>query len=300
MRTYYSDTFPLPLPTGHRFPIDKYQRLRERLEQTQTQGTIELIEAPSITLEQLGRVHTVEYLDQLRQGTLSPLAQRRIGFPWSEGMVRRCFHSAGGTLAAARAALEDGIAVHLAGGTHHAFPDSGQGFCVFNDVAVAVRTLIAEQRIERSVVIDCDVHQGNGTAAIFQKDQSTFTFSMHGANNFPFRKCAGDFDIALPDGTEDAGYLQTLQHALARQLPLAQADCVFYLAGADPFAGDRFGKLALTKSGLGHRDRLVIEACQAAKVPLTIVMAGGYATEIEDIVDIHARTVELAAQLPAD
>ncbi len=296
MKAFFSDSFPLPLPTEHRFPLDKYRRLRERIVSDSLARSIHLVEAPAVTHAQLALVHTPEYLDQVWQGTLTPLAQQRIGFPWSAEMVRRCRHSAGGTLAAARVALREGIAVHLAGGTHHAFPDGGQGFCVFNDVAVAIRTLVAERQLRRSVVIDCDVHQGNGTAAIFAADPFTFTFSMHGANNFPFRKCHGDLDLGLPDGTEDDAYSEALRQALTRQLPISDADGVFYLAGADPFVGDRYGKLALTKHGLAHRDQMVIDACRSAAVPLTIVMAGGYARDIDDIVDIHAQTVTLAAQ----
>ena len=189
------------------------------------------------------------------------------------------------------------IAVHLAGGTHHAFSDAGQGFCVFNDVAVAAKVLLAEGLARQVLVIDCDVHQGNGTASIFAGDNTVFTFSIHGDRNFPFRKCQGDLDIALSDGTDDPVYLDVLQRALNEQLPLAQADCVFYLAGADPFAGDRLGRLSLTKAGLSARDELVLGACRALDKPVTVVMAGGYARNIDDIVDIHARTVRIAASV---
>lgn len=299
MKAFYSDTFELPLPAGHRFPIAKYRCLRQRLERDHGHEPLELLAAPAVTRDQLKRVHTSDYLEQLFGGTLTALAQRRIGFPWSERLVRRCLHSAGGTLAAARAALGQRVATHLAGGTHHAFADSGQGFCVFNDVAVAIRTLAAEGQIERAVVIDCDVHQGNGTAAIFSRDDEVFTFSMHGANNFPFRKWDGDLDIALEDDTQDQAYLAALASAIERELPLSSADCVFYLAGADPYAGDRYGKLSLTKDGLAARDQLVIQACQSHRVPLTIVMAGGYADNVKDIVDIHTHTVLMAARAAA-
>ena len=296
MKAFYSDTFELPLPIGHRFPISKYRRLRERLQQDHPHEPVQLFEAPAVTREQLALVHTDDYLDRLFQGQLSALEQRRIGFPWSPGMVERCLHSAGGTLAAALAAGDERCAVHLAGGTHHAFPDSGQGFCVFNDVAIAIRTLRAADQLRRAVIIDCDVHQGNGTAAVFADDETVFTFSMHGANNFPFRKHEGDLDIALSDGTGDDEYLTQLAEALDRRLPLAGADRVFYLAGADPYEGDRYGKLALSKAGLAERDRLVMAACLERCIPLTIVMAGGYAEQIDDIVDVHAQTVVLAAR----
>jgi acetoin utilization deacetylase AcuC-like enzyme len=210
-------------------------------------------------------------------------------------MVRRCRHSAGGTLAAARSALEDGIGVHLAGGTHHAFADAGQGFCVFNDVAVATRVLTAQGLMRRAVVIDCDVHQGNGTASMFAGDDRLFTFSMHGDRNFPFRKCEGDLDIALADGTGDEPYLNILREVVRDRLPLDGADCVFYLAGADPYVYDRFGRLALTKVGLAARDQVVLDACRRRGIPLVVVMAGGYAANLDDIVDIHAKTVQLAA-----
>ncbi len=296
MRAYYSDVFELPLPDGHRFPVDKYRRLRLRVATFADALGIRLVEAPAARMSELALTHTDEYLRKVRQGQLTALEQRRIGFPWSEAMVRRCRHSAGGTLAAASAALDDGVGVHLAGGTHHALADAGQGFCVFNDVAVATRVLMAQGRMRRAVAIDCDVHQGNGTAALFAGDDRLFTFSMHGDRNYPFRKCEGDLDIALADGTEDEAYLSTLRAVVGDQLPLDGADCVFYLAGADPYVDDRFGRLALTKAGLAARDQIVLEACRRRQIPLVIVMAGGYAANLEDIVEIHAKTVELAAK----
>jgi acetoin utilization deacetylase AcuC-like enzyme len=291
LRVYYSDTFELPLPDGHRFPIEKYRLLRERLEKASFRNQLEFCLPNAATDDQLLLVHTADYLDKLNYGTLSRIEERRIGFPWSLRMVERSRHSTGATIGAARAALEDRAAVHLAGGTHHAFPDHGQGFCVFNDVAVAIRLLQAEKLIRRAVVIDLDVHQGNGTAAIFADDPAVFTFSMHGERNFPFTKCNGDLDIALPDGTADETYIDALRDALECGLPLADADAVFYLAGADPYEHDRFGKLKLTKAGLAKRDQLVIESCNRHRLPLTVVMAGGYAKTVEDVAEINATTI---------
>lgn len=295
MRAFFSDFVRLPLPAGHRFPIDKYRRLRERVTPEASQQDIRLCEAPAATSAEVSTVHTLQYLRKLRQGELTHVEQRRIGFPWSPQLVTRSLHSAGGTVAAARAAMTDGVAVHLAGGTHHAFADSGQGFCVLNDVAIAVRALMAERRIERALVIDCDVHQGNGTADIFGRDPRVFTFSMHGDRNFPFRKRTGDLDVSLPDGADDDDYLRLVYDALEHRLPLQHADVVFYLAGADPYVHDRLGRLNLTKRGLAERDRAVLHACRARSIPTVVVMAGGYARQIDDIVEIHANTVRIAS-----
>ena len=291
MQVFFSDTFELPLFPNSRFPIDKYRQLRERLQASVHRDRFTFRVPTPATDDQLLLVHTSEYLDKLKQGAHSPVDHQRIGFPWSEELVERSRRSTGGTIAAARAALVDGVGVHLAGGTHHAFPDRGQGYCVFNDVAVAIRVLQAEALISRAVVIDLDVHQGDGTAAIFADSTNVFTFSMHGAGNFPPDKCASDLDIALPDGTGDELYLAALREALADSLPLAKADVVFFLAGADPYEGDRFGKLKLSKEGLRTRDGLVWSACRAHSLPVAVVMAGGYAKSIDDIVDIHAATV---------
>ncbi len=291
MKVFYSDTFELPLPSGHRFPIEKYRLLRERLADSEFGYRLEFCFPAAATDEEILLVHTAEYLDKLKQGSLSQIEERRIGFPWSPEMVERSRRSTGATIGAARAALDSFVGVHLAGGTHHAFSDHGQGFCVFNDVAVAVRVLQTEGRIRRAVVIDLDVHQGNGTASIFANDPWVFTFSMHGARNFPFAKCESDLDIGLPDETGDEPYLAILRDAVESQLPLASADIVFYLAGADPYKHDRFGKLKLTKAGLAERDRVVFDACRRREIPLTVVMAGGYAKSVEDVVTIKATTV---------
>lgn len=295
MHLFYSDTFELPLPTGHRFPMPKYTRLRERLKDAGS-ATFQLLEAPAATDAELLRVHTAAYLTAIKEGTLTREEQRRIGFPWSPQMIERTRRSVGGTLAAARSALQSGIAVHLAGGTHHAYADAGQGFCVFNDAAVAARALQAENSIRRVLILDCDVHQGNGTAAIFERDTSVFTFSIHGAKNFPFRKHPGDLDIALPDNTGDAVYLAALRQGVKAALERSEPDFVIYLAGADPYVGDKLGRLALSKEGLARRDRFVFETTTAMGLPTAVAMAGGYAPDIDDIVDIQTQTVTLAAE----
>ena len=226
-------------------------------------------------------------------GTLSEREVRRIGLPWSPELVERSRRSVGGTVEACRAALSDGIAVSLSGGTHHAFADHGEGFCIFNDCAVAARTVQAEDRVRRVVIIDCDVHQGNGTAAILADDPTVFTFSIHGAKNFPFHKERSDLDLELADGADDATYLAALTAGMDAALAAARADLAIYLAGADPFVDDALGRLALSKAGLAERDRLVLDRCRRAGLPVAVVMAGGYARQIQDTVDIHLETVRI-------
>lgn len=296
MKIYYCDHFVLPLPDGHRFPMAKYALLRERVAASDLGLAHELVVPPPASDDELLRVHTPEYVEHVTRGTLSEAEVRRIGFPWSPQLVERARRSVGGTVSACRSALEDGVAVNLAGGTHHAFAGRGEGFCVFNDAAVAARAMQAENRARRILVIDCDVHQGNGTAAIFADDPSVFTFSIHGANNYPFSKVSGDLDIALPDGTSGPAYLDALRDALARALKAAQPELAIYLAGADPFERDRFGKLALTAADLAERDRVVFDRCLSEDVALAAVMSGGYANDVEDIVDIHFATVQTAAR----
>lgn len=296
MQIFATDAFVLPLPSGHRFPMDKYARLRARVEAAAL-GDLQV--PPAATREQLGLAHDPDYIERVHAGTLSARETRELGFPWSPAMVERSLRSTGATIAACRAALTDGLAVNLAGGTHHAFRDRGEGYCVFNDAAVAARVMQAEARATDVLVIDCDVHQGNGTAAIFADDPSVFTLSLHGARNFPFIKPASDLDVHLPDGTGDADYLRHLSDALADALPRSRATLAIYLAGADPFLGDRLGRLALTKEGLAARDHLVLTTCRDANIPVAVTMAGGYAHDIDDIVDIHYTTVALAARLAA-
>jgi acetoin utilization deacetylase AcuC-like enzyme len=293
VRIYYSDHFVLPLPSGHRFQMSKYALLRERVLASDYGAGCLVPEAAHD--EEITRAHCPAYLARVVTGTLSAEEQHAIGFPWTPQMAERSRRTSGATIAAARAALRDGTAANLAGGTHHAFRDRGGGFCVFNDSAIAARALQAESLVERVVIIDCDVHQGNGTAAIFRNDPSVFTFSIHGANNFPFAKEAGDLDIELADGSGDREYLDALEGGLAEALARAEADLAIYLAGADPYLDDRLGRLALTKQGLLGRDRMVFEACQRAGLPVAVTMAGGYARDIADTVEIQFNTIETAA-----
>lgn len=306
MRAYYSDRFVLPLPVGHRFPMIKYARLRERCLAEGVLRPGDLREPPAATWDELMLVHEPAYVAAARDGTLTPMEVRRIGFPWSPEMIERSRRSSGATIQAARTALDEaaargwGVAVNLAGGTHHACPDHGEGFCVFNDAAVAIRVLQREGRIGRAVVIDCDVHQGNGTAAAFRADPSVFTFSIHGSKNFPFRKERSSLDVELPDGAGDDAFLAALELHVPHILHDFRPDLAVYLAGADPWREDRFGRLGMSKEGLLERDRLVLGACRHAGVPVAVAMAGGYARDTEDTVDIHLRTIRLCARLWAE
>ncbi|MEM6456114.1 MAG: histone deacetylase [Acidobacteriota bacterium] len=266
MRAYYCDHFVLPLPDRHRFPMRKYRQLREAVVADGVVDRDDLRVPEAAARDDLLRAHDADY-------------------------VARVF---AGTLAACRAARRDGCAVNLAGGTHHAGPDHGEGFCVFNDAAVAARTLQANGEATQVLIVDCDVHQGNGTASIFRDDPSVFTLSLHGRRNFPFRKSTSDLDVAFEDDTGDDVYLAALDDALDQALTRAAADLVIYIAGADPFAGDRLGRLALSKAGLAARDRRVIDRCRDADLPVAVAMAGGYAPDIQDIVDIHLATVRAA------
>lgn len=294
MRLFYTDVFVLPLPAGHRFPMEKYARLRQHLLASGDFAESDFHLPPAASDEELARAHAPGYIRQVVDGSLPEPMQKAIGFPWSAGMVERSRRSAGATLAACRAALSDGVAANLAGGTHHAFHDRGEGFCVFNDAAVAARAMQAEGRAERILIVDCDVHQGNGTASILRDDPSIFTFSIHGARNFPFTKETSDLDIELPDGCGDAAYLQHLDDGLSTAFDLARAQLVIYLAGADPYLDDRLGRLSLSIAGLIERDRQIFSRCRQADVPVAIAMAGGYARQIDDTVAIHANTVRLA------
>jgi acetoin utilization deacetylase AcuC-like enzyme len=294
---YYADTFVLPLPPGHRFPMAKYARLRERLASCGEFRPDDFRVPDGATDAQILRAHCPRYLGRVKDGTLSPREVREIGFPWSAAMVERSRRSAGATVAAARDALVQGWSANLAGGTHHAFRDRGEGFCVFNDAAIAARALQAEAGIARVAVIDCDVHQGNGTASILRGDDSVFTFSIHGARNFPFAKEAGDLDIELADGTGDAEYLWHLERGLDESLERSRPQLALYLAGADPHEGDRLGRLKLTFRGLAQRDALVLGRLAARGIPVAIAMAGGYGRDIDDTVAIHATTILTARRL---
>jgi acetoin utilization deacetylase AcuC-like enzyme len=294
VRAFYCDHFVLPLPEGHRFPMAKYARLRERIVAEGLVNADDLREPIPASWADLGLVHTDEYLRDVECGTLSRDTQRRIGFPWSLEMVERARRSVGATIQAARAALEDGAAANLAGGTHHAFADRGEGFCVFNDVAVASRVLIRDGAVQRVIVIDCDVHQGNGTARIFANEPAVFTLSMHGRHNFPFRKETSDLDVVLEDGTGDEDYLACLARHVPYVLDSHRPDIAFYVSGADPYEGDRFGRLKLTIHGLRQRDRFVFAECRSRGIPVVVTMAGGYANDIDAIVTIHANTIREA------
>jgi acetoin utilization deacetylase AcuC-like enzyme len=303
MQAFDSDTFVLPLPEGHSFPMNKYLLLRERVEAELPQ--IELREAPMASDGELALAHSPTYVSHVADGLLSAAQQREIGFPWSLRMVERARRSVGATIAAARAALRDGVGANLAGGTHHAYADKGSGYCVFNDVAVAARLMQAEthrqhRRLLRVAVIDLDVHQGNGTAAIFRDDPTVFTLSLHGEKNFPFRKEASDLDVNLPDGCGDAPYLDALDSALKllwSHHANAMPGLIFYVAGADPYEGDRLGRLKLSASALAERDRRVFSAARERSIAVAVSMAGGYGKNIADTVAIHFSTLKLASEL---
>ncbi len=291
MRLYYCDRVEIPLPEGHRFPREKYKLLRERLVQRGVLPRELFHESPEADWDDLALVHTPAYLESIRTGSLDAAAVRRIGFPWSEGLVARSRRSAGGTIAAARWALEHRWAANLAGGTHHAFPDHGEGYCVFNDVACAIRVLQRDAPGLRAAVVDLDVHQGNGTAVCFQDDPTVFTLSMHGRRNFPFRKQRSGLDVELDDHCDDAAYLAALDRALPKVLAF-QPDVVFYIAGADVLREDSLGLLDLTLEGIEARDARVLDACEARRLPLIMVMGGGYAKPIDATVEAHVRSYE--------
>jgi acetoin utilization deacetylase AcuC-like enzyme len=293
-RVFYTDEFVLPLPEGHRFPMARYRLLRERLIERGIVSLDDLAVPPAATDDELRLVHDAGYVARVTSGTLADDEQRRIGFPWSPKMVERSRRSVGATIAAARIALVDGLGINLAGGTHHAAVDRGGGYCVFNDVAVAIRVLQRDRALTRAVVIDADVHHGDGTASIFAGDPTVFTFSIHARKAYPSRKPPSSLDVALEPGADDATYLDALSNALARVAASGPFDMAFYLAGADPFAGDTLGGLALTKTGLAERDRRVLQVCRGLGWPIVITMAGGYAADINDIVDIQCETVRLA------
>ncbi len=287
MKAFYCDTFVLPLPEGHRFPMDKYRLLREAV-----QDEVELVLPPAADDATLERAHAREYVQRASTGALTAQEVRELGFPWSPELIERSRRSAGATLMAARSALEHGTAVNLAGGTHHAFADRPAGFCVFNDSVVAARALQAEGLVQRVLVVDTDVHQGNGTASIAHGDDSIFTFSIHGQHNYPTRKETSDLDVGLPDATTDAAYLEELERGLQQALDRSQPQLVLFVSGADPFEGDRLGRLKLTFEGLRQRDELVFRKCR--KLPVAVSMAGGYAHDVHHTVKIHTQTVRAA------
>ena len=288
-------SYPLPLPVGHRFPAEKYAMLRDRVIADGIVPAERVREPDSVADDLLRLVHTADYVDRMATGGLDAAEIRRLGLPWSPALVERSRRTVGGTIAAARHALAHGGAMNLAGGTHHAFPDHGEGFCVFNDVGVAIRLLQREGRIRRAAVIDLDVHQGNGTNAVFAGDDSVFTFSMHGARNFPFVRTPGTEDVELPDGVGDEEYLAVLGDALPRVVRAAQPDLVVYLAGADPHEGDRLGRMKLSFAGLERRDATVIALAREVGLPIAVTIAGGYGRDIADTVRVHVATARILA-----
>lgn len=295
-RIFYSPDYYADIGDGHVFPIKKFELVRDLL---LTEGTVtpdEIIEPQEASVEDVLLVHTEDYISRLRSGELTQKEIRKLGLPWSRSLVRRSFLATSGTINAAKWALENGLASNLAGGTHHSFPDRGEGFCVLNDVAVAIRVLQRDNLARKFVIVDCDVHQGNGTAFIFKDEPDIFTFSMHGAKNYPLYKEESNIDIELADKTGDAEYLGTLQEALGRVF-LHDADIAFYLGGADPFEKDKLGRLNITKEGLKKRDEMVIQFAKDRQVPLVTVMSGGYAMDINDTVEIHANTIRAAKSI---
>lgn len=299
MKVYHYDSFTFPLPENHRFPVQKYTSLSEYILAQEILSPSNFFIPDAVSDEQLALVHTQEYIDKVRFGTLNEKEVRRLGLPWSAELVERAKRSVGSTIQVCRAAILEGICASLGGGTHHAYPDHGEGFCLFNDVAVAVRTLQTEGSAQRIVIIDCDVHQGNGTAAIFAAEPSVFTFSIHGAKNFPFHKEPSDLDIALPDGTDDEDYLLALETGLERIFSVHNQqpfELAIYLAGADPYKSDRLGRMAVSKAGLAQRDQIVFRHCAELNLPVAVTMSGGYSPDIMDIVQIHAETIRIANQ----
>lgn len=291
-RAWSSAAFTVPLPEGHRFPIAKYAAIRDGVVARGLLPADRIDEPDRCETWALHLVHTPGYVEGMFEGTLDAKAIRRLGFPWSPALRERSQRTAQATVEAARDALAEGCGINLAGGTHHAFADHGEGFCCFNDVAIAIRVLQREGRLGRVAIVDLDVHQGNGTARIFAGDPDVYTFSMHGAKNFPFFKEPSRLDVPLDDGVADAEYLALLDAHLDRLLDEATPELVVYLAGADPYAEDRFGRLRLSMDGLRARDRRVFAACRRRGIPVALTLAGGYARDIADIVTIHANTVE--------
>ncbi|MGQ0641094.1 MAG: histone deacetylase family protein [Gemmatimonadaceae bacterium] len=294
LHAWTSARYVIPLPAAHRFPIAKYAMLRDGVIARGLVAPSQLHEPARVSPDDLLRVHTSAYVDNVTTGGLPDAALRRLGFPWSPHLVERAYRAVGGTCEAAEGALSLGVTMNLAGGTHHAFAEHGEGFCVFNDVAVALHRLLAAGSIRRAAIIDLDVHQGNGTHAIFAHDRRVFTFSMHARRNYPFHKVPGSLDIELEDWTRDDVYLERLENALPQVIRNAEPDLVMYLAGADPHEGDRLGRLGLTLEGLARRDAMVLQACREVGIPVAITVAGGYGRDVATTVRAHVATVEVA------
>jgi len=296
MQVFYTPHYYADIGDNHVFPIRKFELVRDKLLAEGTLQPEEMVEPSPATSEDVLLVHTGDYVSRLCSGNLTTKEIRRLGLPWSESLVRRSFYAAGGTLAATQVALGAGYSSNLAGGTHHSFSDRGEGFCVLNDVAIAIRAMRTRNLIQRAAIVDCDVHQGNGTATIFAGDKDTFTLSIHGANNYPLFKAQSTLDVELPDGTSDEEYLNTL----AAHLPAVFAhnpEIVFYLAGADPYAGDKLGRLALSITGLRERDACVLRECYEREIPVVTVMSGGYGKDINDTIEIHCNTIRMVKEV---
>ncbi len=285
------------LPTSHRYPLPRYARLVEALRATGWLAPTQIRPAPRAPDEHLRLAHSAAYLAAVVAGHLSPAAVRRLNLPWSPALVERARHIVGATCQASRLALQDGLAFVLGGGTHHAHAEYGSGYCVFNDLAVAARLMIREERARRVVILDCDVHQGDGTAAILAGETAILTLSVHAAGNFPFEKARSDLDIDLPDGCDDAGYLQAVRRGLAYALRHARADLALYVAGADAHVDDRIGRLAVSRAGLAARDRLVMSGCRRIGLPVVVVMGGGYSHPVEKTVALNLQTIAVALQV---
>ncbi len=298
-RIFYSPYYYADIGENHVFPIKKFELVRDKLLAEKTLQASEIVEPRPAAIEDVLLVHTEDYISRLRNGILTAKEIRRLGLPWSQSLVRRSFLACSGTIEAAKFALENRVASNLAGGTHHSFPDRGEGFCVLNDVAIAIRVLQKENLARRFLIVDCDVHQGNGTAFIFGKDADVFTFSMHGAKNYPLFKENSTLDIELPDRTGDAEFLETLGEALPR-IFLHDPDIVFYLGGADPFEKDKLGRLNLSIEGLMRRDEIILEFAKEREVPIVTTMSGGYAPDINDTVEIHCNTIRAVKRVFAD
>jgi acetoin utilization deacetylase AcuC-like enzyme len=292
VRFWSHDHHGFPLPEGHRFPLPKYRLLREAVE---LEGIGEVCHSEAATWALLGAVHEADYLERVRAGELTRREERALGLPWSPELVERGRRSTGGTVHAARDALDGGLGMNLGGGTHHAAHAQGRGYCLFNDVAVAVAAMRAQRGLGRVLIVDCDVHQGDGTAELFAADAETFTLSVHGGANYPFHRATSDLDVNLRSGTGDGEYLAALDDALDRAFPAARPEIVFFLAGADPWEGDRLGRLSLTKAGLRSRDALVLDAAERAGAAACVVLAGGYAPDIRDTVEINLATARAVA-----
>ena len=292
MRVYAHDLVTYPLPDGHRFPLEKYRLVREEAEQL---DGVDVVNAEAATWKQLRRTHSDDWLARIREGRIERREELALGLPWSPELVERSRRSTGATVMAAHAALDDGVAANLGGGTHHAFARAGRGFCVFNDVVTAIRDLRAGGTVRRVLVVDVDVHQGDGTHSLLAADADAFTLSVNGWRNYPFRRVPGDLDVDLPDGTGDERYLEELAVALQQALRRARPELCFVLAGADPYEGDRLGRLALTKRGLRDREVLLRDALAQAGVPVCLTLAGGYAEDIRDTVEINVNTLRVFA-----